>query len=55
MAAVQAGKHVFCEKGIDYANDLVKLLAPLTVEGVKSEVGFNRRFDHNNKAVADAG
>ena len=55
MAAVNAGKHVFCEKPIDYDIDKIKkLLALVEEKGVKFQVGFNRRFDHNHKAVADA-
>lgn len=54
-AAVQAGKHVFCEKPIDYDIDRIKhLLTLVEKKGVKFQVGFNRRFDHNHKAVADA-
>lgn len=54
-AAVQAGKHVFCEKPIDYDIGRIKQLLTLVEEkGVKFQVGFNRRFDHNHKAVADA-
>ena len=46
MAAVQAGKHVFCEKPIDYDIDKIKkLLALVEEKGVKFQVGFNRRFD----------
>ena len=55
MAAVQAGKNVFCEKPIDYDIEKIKkLLALVEEKGVKFQVGFNRRFDHNHKAVADA-
>lgn len=55
MAAVQAGKHVFCEKPIDYDVEKIrKLLSLVEKKGVKFQVGFNRRFDHNHKAVADA-
>lgn len=55
LAAVQAGKHVFCEKPIDYDVAKIKnLLAAVEEKGVKFQVGFNRRFDHNHKAVADA-
>ena len=55
LAAVQAGKHVFCEKPIDYDVAKIKnLLAEVEKKGVKFQVGFNRRFDHNHKAVADA-
>ena len=54
MRAAQAGKHIFCEKPID--TDLRKIEeALLAVEkaGVKLQVGFVRRFDHNHKAVRD--
>ena len=55
MEAVKAGKNVFCEKPIDYDIDKIKALLALVEEkGVKFQVGFNRRFDHNHKAVADA-
>ena len=53
--AVKAGKNVFCEKPIDYDIEKIKkLLALVEEKGVKFQVGFNRRFDHNHKAVADA-
>ena len=54
IEAAQAGKHIFCEKPIDY--DLVgihKVLDTVEKAGVKFQVGFNRRFDHNFKAVRD--
>ena len=54
MAAVQAGKHVFCEKPIDY--DLEKVHAAINAAkeaGVKLQTGFCRRFDHNHRAVYD--
>ena len=55
MEAVKAGKDVFCEKPIDYDIEKIKkLLALVEEKGVKFQVGFNRRFDHNHKAVADA-
>ena len=55
MRAAQTGKHIFCEKPIDYDIDKIKkLLALVEEKGVKFQVGFNRRFDHNHKAVADA-
>ena len=55
MEAVKAGKNVFCEKPIDYDIEKIKkLLALVEEKGVKFQVGFNRRFDHNHKAVADA-
>ena len=55
IEAAHAGKNIFCEKPIDYDIDKIKkLLALVEEKGVKFQVGFNRRFDHNHKAVADA-
>lgn len=55
LAAVNAGKHVFCEKPVDYDVAKIKeVMAAVEAKGVKFQVGFNRRFDHNHKAVADA-
>jgi myo-inositol 2-dehydrogenase/D-chiro-inositol 1-dehydrogenase len=48
VEAAQAGKHIFCEKPIDF--NLEKIDAALeAVEqaGVKLQIGFNRRFDPN--------
>jgi len=48
IEAAQAGKHIFCEKPIDY--DLTKIDAALEAvakAGVKLQIGFNRRFDSN--------
>ncbi len=50
--AAKAGKHIFCEKPIDY--DLKKIRAVMKAvgeAGVKYQVGFNRRFDRNFKKV----
>jgi myo-inositol 2-dehydrogenase/D-chiro-inositol 1-dehydrogenase len=55
VRAAEAGKHIFCEKPIDY--DLAKIdLALQAVEraGVKLQVGFNRRFDANFARVRSA-
>lgn len=55
IEAIQAGKHVFCEKPI--SQDLGKIkevMEALKNSGVKFQVGFNRRFDHNFEAVRDA-
>lgn len=54
IESAKAGKHIFCEKPIDFDVDKIKL-ALNTVEenGVKLQLGFNRRFDHNFKAVRD--
>jgi len=48
IEAAQAGKHIFCEKPIDY--DLTTIDAALSAvekAGVKLQIGFNRRFDSN--------
>lgn len=55
VEAIEAGKHVFCEKPIDHDIDKIKkVIAALEKSKVKYQVGFNRRFDHNFKAVKDA-
>ena len=55
LAAVKAGKHTFCEKPISYNVDEIKeLMKAIDEAGVKFMPGFNRRFDRNHKAVADA-
>ena len=38
----------------EYDDKIKKLLTLVEEKGVKFQVGFNRRFDHNHKAVADA-
>lgn len=48
IEAIEAEKHVFCEKPIDYDLDRIrKVLSTVKKSGVKFQVGFNRRFDHN--------
>ena len=52
--AAAAGKHIFCEKPIDF--DLARIdkaLRAVDAAGVKLMVGFNRRFDPNFKRVHD--
>jgi len=54
VEAAQAGKHIFCEKPIDY--DLQKIDAALAAAeraGVKLMIGFNRRFDPNFRKVRE--
>jgi len=48
IAAAAAGKHIFCEKPIDLTVPKVKVaLEAVKKAGVKLQIGFNRRFDHN--------
>lgn len=52
--AAAAGKHIFCEKPLDY--DLKKIddaLMAVQAAGVKLQVGFNRRFDVNFRKVRE--
>jgi myo-inositol 2-dehydrogenase/D-chiro-inositol 1-dehydrogenase len=52
--AAGAGKHIFCEKPIDY--DLKKIdrsLEAVNQAGVKLQIGFNRRFDPGFKRARD--
>lgn len=52
--AAKAGKDIFCEKPIHY--DLTKIheaLDAVKKAGVKLQIGFVRRFDHNHKKVHD--
>lgn len=52
--AVMAGKHVFCEKPIDFdLGRIQKVVSAVERKGVKFQVGFNRRFDRNFKHVKD--
>jgi myo-inositol 2-dehydrogenase/D-chiro-inositol 1-dehydrogenase len=54
IQAAKAGKHIFCEKPIH--TDIQKIKEALEVvksTGVKLQIGFVRRFDHNHKKVHD--
>ncbi len=54
VKAAKAGKHIFCEKPVDLT--VKKVLAALEAvkkAGVKLQVGFNRRFDHNFAKVRE--
>lgn len=54
IEAARAGKHIFCEKPIDSdINRIHEVLTEVQKAGVKFQVGFNRRFDHNFKAIRE--
>jgi myo-inositol 2-dehydrogenase/D-chiro-inositol 1-dehydrogenase len=54
IAAAKAGKHIFCEKPIDFNIEKIKqALDSVQDAGVKLQIGFNRRFDHNFKKVRE--
>jgi len=55
LKAAAAGKHIFCEKPVDHDVHRVRLaLDAVKKAGVKMQIGFVRRFDHNHRAVYDA-
>ena len=48
IEAAKAGKHIFCEKPVDLTPAKVQAVIDAVAQaGVKLQVGFNRRFDHN--------
>lgn len=52
--AAIAGKHIFCEKPIDFdLKRIDKVLAAVEKAGVKLQIGFNRRFDPNFRRVRE--
>ena len=54
IAAAAAGKHIFCEKPVDLTVAKVKsALDAVKKAGVKMQIGFNRRFDHNFARVRE--
>lgn len=55
VEAAQAGKHIFCEKPIDYnLNRIDRALQAVEDANVKLQIGFNRRFDANHRRVRQA-
>ena len=48
IEAANAGKHIFCEKPVDLTIErILEAKAAAEKAGVKLQIGFNRRFDHN--------
>ena len=48
VSAAEAGKHIFCEKPIDLTIARAQTAIDAAKKaGVKLQIGFNRRFDHN--------
>jgi len=55
IEAARAGKHIFCEKPIDFTLARIdKALKAVKEAGVKFQVGFNRRFDPNFVQIKQA-
>ncbi len=53
--AALAGKHIFCEKPLNQDPDVIrKTLEVVKKAGVVFQIGFNRRFDHNFRALRQA-
>jgi myo-inositol 2-dehydrogenase/D-chiro-inositol 1-dehydrogenase len=54
VQAARAGKHIFCEKPVDLTVAKVRAaLGAVQSAGVKMQVGFNRRFDHNFRRIRE--
>ncbi len=52
IESARAGKDIFCEKPIDRDLDRIEAaLKEVKNAGVKFQVGFNRRFDHNFRKI----
>lgn len=53
--AAEAGKNIFCEKPIGESVEAIKKSLEIVKKNkVKLQVGFNRRFDHNFRAIHDS-
>ncbi|MUT65773.1 inositol 2-dehydrogenase [Paenibacillus sp. NEAU-GSW1] len=54
IQAAEAGKHIFCEKPVSMdVNRTKEALEAVNKAGVKLQIGFNRRFDHNFKRLRE--
>lgn len=54
IASAKAGKDIFCEKPIDFNVEKIReALDTVDEMGVKLQIGFNRRFDHNFSRVRE--
>ena len=52
IEAAKAKKHIFCEKPVDFKVEKIKeALQAVEDNGVKLQIGFNRRYDHNFSKV----
>ena len=52
IEAARAKKHVFCEKPVDHDLDrIAEVLRVVEEEGIKFQVGFNRRFSPDAKRI----
>lgn len=55
IEAAKAGKHIFCEKPVDHSVDrILEVVKAVEEAKVKFQVGFNRRFDSNFRALKEA-
>ena len=57
LEAIAAGKHIFCEKPIDQSVEKIEEVKAALAASPKKliyQVGFNRRYDHNYRAMRDA-
>lgn len=52
IESAKAGKDIFCEKPIDRDLNRIEIALKIVKDtGVKFQVGFNRRFDHNFRKI----
>ena len=57
LEAIAAGKHIFCEKPIDQSVEKIEEVKAALAASPKKliyQVGFNRRYDHNYRAMKEA-